>query len=145
MTATAPTAYYLVDTPNSSATTTTTDFARRNLTELHTEEAQRVIMLVAQPAEPSLAGGLPSAVGVHANLPPERFFVVESPFVPVIRRTISATNRAEIDPSSWRGVFAISAPKRVLFSEVIEARTHQMRRLKPRIVIDRRTLERNDA
>ena len=89
MTATAPTAYYLVDTPNSSATTTT-DFARRNLAELHTEEAQRVIMLVAPPAEPSLANGLLFAVEVLANLPPARFFVVESPFVPAIRRTIRA-------------------------------------------------------
>jgi hypothetical protein len=48
----------------------------------------------------------------------------------------------EPEATIWRGVFAPSYQHRVLFSESVEIQTAKLPRWKPRVTIDRRTLER---
>jgi hypothetical protein len=50
----------------------------------------------------------------------------------------------EPEPTTWRGVFAPTHSREVLFSQQIEIRTADLPRWKPHITIDRRTLERDD-
>ena len=51
----------------------------------------------------------------------------------------------EVDANVWRGLFQVHAPRNVLFSQTLELRTETLRRLTPRIHIDRRISEREDA
>ncbi len=51
----------------------------------------------------------------------------------------------EVDVIAWREVFPVQPHRDPLFSEIVELRTQNLRRLKPRIHVDRRTIERNDA
>jgi hypothetical protein len=51
----------------------------------------------------------------------------------------------EPDPSAWRGVFHVTHRRKVLFSKRVRYRLDKLPRWKPHIVIDRRTLEREDG
>lgn len=50
----------------------------------------------------------------------------------------------EPDPSVWRGVFVVNVPRKVLFTKRLRFKTADLPRWEPHIVIDRRTIERND-
>ncbi len=50
----------------------------------------------------------------------------------------------EPEPTTWRGVFAPTHSREVLFSQQVEIRTADLPRWKPHITIGRRTLERDD-
>jgi hypothetical protein len=50
----------------------------------------------------------------------------------------------EPEPTTWRGVFAPTHSREVLFSQQVEIRTADLPRWKPHITIDRRMLERDD-
>ena len=51
----------------------------------------------------------------------------------------------EPDPGAWRGVFHATHRRKVLFSKPVTYRLSKLPRWKPHIVIDRRTLEREDG
>jgi hypothetical protein len=51
---------------------------------------------------------------------------------------------SEPDPTVWRGVFCLTYTKKVLFSKEVTIRTDDLPRWKPKVIIDRRTLERDD-
>jgi hypothetical protein len=51
---------------------------------------------------------------------------------------------SEPEHKMWRGVFSLSYPKKVLFSQEVEVRTADLPRWKPYITIDRRILAREE-
>jgi hypothetical protein len=75
-----------------------------------------------------------------------RAFIVESPTGISVPEFVSETfTNQEVDPSVWRGVFAVQATRRTLFSQTIDLPTGKLRKLKPSIVIGRRTMQGEDA
>lgn len=50
----------------------------------------------------------------------------------------------ELEPKPWRGVFTFSHKHKVLFSKTLSFRIRELPRLKPHVVIDRRTQEIED-
>ncbi len=128
---------------------TTTDVARRNNeAEERPEHPQEIVFIVTPPetAFSTLARELRfHAPGLSKLLP--RMFILEAPSGAwEIRSTAqSAVAPPEVDPSAWRGSFAIHPARTILFSQTMELRTGMLRRLTPRIHIDRRTSERRDA
>lgn len=59
-------------------------------------------------------------------------------------RQPSQLRHSEPEPQAWRGVFAPAYKWKTLFSQQVEIRTTELPRLKPHIIIDRRTLEEDD-
>lgn len=132
-----------------TSTTTTTDTARRNKeAEERPENAQDIVFIVA-PGEPTGSFRRSDfryrASSLSRLLP--RMILLEAP-----SGTLAAKSTAqnvvlapETDPSAWRGIFQIHAERNVLFSQTLELRTKTLRRLTPRVHIDRRIAEREDA
>jgi hypothetical protein len=52
--------------------------------------------------------------------------------------------RYESEEAPWRGVFTMSYPRKTIFSKEVKIHTSALPRWKPRITIDRRTLESED-
>ena len=53
--------------------------------------------------------------------------------------------QVEFDPTVWRGVFPLTHKRKVLFSKKIKIRTAEIPRWKPKITLERRMLEGEDA
>ena len=60
------------------------------------------------------------------------------------RRQSAPPQRPEAEPETWRGVFSPTYKWKALFSQQVKIRTTELPRLKPHIIIDRRTLEGED-
>jgi hypothetical protein len=92
---------------------------------------------------------LPSLSMTHRRLPQAWVYYVtregESEGPPEIWARIlwsSQEEQLEPDANVWRGVFAPSYHRKVMFSEPMELQTSKLPRWKPRVIIDRRMLER---
>lgn len=62
----------------------------------------------------------------------------------IVAKILWANQKEQPEPDAtvWRGVFAPSYHRKVLFSAPIELQTAKLPRWKPRVIVDRRTLER---
>lgn len=150
MSATAEALTYWGQLPRQWGTSTTTiDTARRNPDAEEESQNPREVVFVVGPPEAAFAREDRKpwyrASGLSRLLP--RMFILE---VPSGTLTITSTGRSfvgavEVDPRVWRGIFPAHVPRNILFSETVEVRTETLRRLSPRVRIDRRTSEREDA
>ena len=128
--------------------TTTTGTARMHQTPEEAQEMTRGVVLIVSLQYPTVSLRahhiLYKLAGLSKMSP--HLFILESPAGIELSSTTRAAPRAvDADPSAWRGVFTMKTDRRTLFSASVEVRTNTLRRWKPQIIIDRRTLEREDA
>jgi len=141
-----------------TATTATIDVARPEdeLDETREEGARRVrgpherqqVVFVVAPHHASVYSEAWEQVryGIRGVCHAPRMFLVEAPVSVTSLASVAETFTAEeADRSLWRWVFPISGSRKILFSETLELHTAKLRRLKPRVSLDRRTLERENA
>jgi len=125
--------------------TTTTETARRSEeAEADPEKAQDIVFIVA-PEEPTVSlhrSDFPYRVSSLSKLLPRMFLWKAPSGVLTVKSTArGVTLSPGVDPSAWRGVFHVHPARNVLFSQTLELRTETLRRLTPRIHIDRRASE----
>lgn len=129
--------------------TTTMGTARRHPDAEEGSQHSHEVVFIVGPPEAAIARENCKpwyrASGLSRLLP--RVFILE---VPSGTLTVNSTSRSlvgavDVDPRVWRGIFPARVPRNILFSETVEIRTETLRRLSPRIRIDRRTSEREDA
>jgi hypothetical protein len=150
MSATAEALTYWGQFPRQWGTSTTTmDTARRNPeAEDRSQNPEDVVLFVA-PSETAFAREDRKPWYRASSLSPllPRMFILEVPSgtLTVTSTAQSFVGASEVDPRAWRGIFPIHPTRNILFSETVEVRTETLRRLSPRIRIDRRTSEREDA
>jgi hypothetical protein len=127
---------------------TTTDTTRPQQQAEEPSEAAHggVVFIVAPTYQVASIRTHPLHYGLGLSKMCPHLFVLEAPTglgqISIIQQSTRVT---EVDSSALRGVFAMKVERRLLFSETVEVRTKTLRRWKPQIIIDRRTLERDDA
>jgi len=142
------TAYWSQAPGQWGTSTTTTGTARMQQTPEEAQEMTRGVVLIVSPQYPAVslrAHHVLYKLDRGSKMSP-RVFILESPAgIDLGSTTHAARGYADVDPSAWRGVLTVKIDRRNLFSATVEVRTNTLRRWRPQIIIDRRTLEREDA
>ncbi len=111
-------------------------------TEPRAPQQQHLVVVVAANNESAYTTFTPCQYRI-AGLPPmSQVLLMEAP--PTFRRFASGGETftlKEIDPALWRGFFPVQPNRQILFSEMMDLRISQLRRLSPRISLDRLNID----
>jgi hypothetical protein len=138
--------YWELPTSWGTATTATIDVARpeEELGEGRDERRQAVFVVAPHHASAYSEPWEHVRYGIRGVRDARRVFLVEAPVSLGSFGSITELFK-EPEPSLWRGFFPIPAGRKPLFSETREIQTAKLRRLRPHVSLDRRTLERENA